>query len=75
MPCTTNTNNATDNTQLQCKSYISSACIINADPITFLGLPEGSTQQEVNNALVLSLMAALNRISQLENQLNENENL
>lgn len=43
-------------------------CIVQVDPITYLGLPDNSTQKEINNALVLALQTANNRIETLENQ-------
>lgn len=67
MGCPTNTNVQTDNTPLECKDYISNKCIVHEGGITFLNLAPGATQEEVNNALVLALIAALNRISELEN--------
>lgn len=71
MACPTNTTVATDNTPLECNEYTKDTCVIHEDAITFLSLSAGSTQAQINNALVLTLMNALNRITQLENQLNE----
>lgn len=45
----------------------STSCAVQTDPIPYLGLPENSTQEEINTALVLALQAANNRITQLEN--------
>lgn len=44
----------------------SSKCIINEDAITLLDLPENSTQEEVNNALVLAINSLINRVELLE---------
>ncbi len=55
-----------DNSAQTCEKLIDTDCIIHADAISYLSLPENSSTTEVINALVLSLMDARNRILTLE---------
>jgi len=43
------------------------SCVVNAPAIPFLQVAAGTTQLEINEALVLALQNALTRIEQLEN--------
>lgn len=55
-----------DNSAIACDAFISTDCIIHADAIAYLGLPENSSMTDVVNALLLSLIDARNRILILE---------
>ena len=55
-----------DNSAIECEKLIDSSCIIHADAIAYLGLPENSDITTVINALLLSLIDARNRIITLE---------
>lgn len=55
-----------DNSAQVCEKLIPTDCIIHADAIAYLGLPENSSMTEVVNALLLSLIDARNRIVILE---------
>ena len=72
--CPISTTVVPDNTPLECEEFILDKCIVHNDSIAFLSLPAGATQEQVNNALVLALMNAFTRISELENQLDAIQN-
>ena len=44
----------------------STRCIVNQDAITLLQLPPNSTQEEVNNAMVIAIASLINRVVSLE---------
>lgn len=68
MACTTNTTVVTDNNPDPCDGEIkSTACVAHPSPINFLSLPAGSTQEEINAALVAYLIQVNNRLNDLEN--------
>ena len=46
-------------------SYTSTACISSPVAITALNLPTNSTQQQINNALVLAIQNLSNQITEL----------
>lgn len=43
---------------------ISTECVVQTTPLTYLNLPDNSTQKEINEALLLALQAANNKIGQ-----------
>ena len=66
--CPQNTSVTLDNSPIDCEGTIAStACVASPTAITFLNLPIGATQAQINTALVTALIAALNRITVLEN--------
>jgi hypothetical protein len=59
-----------------CKGVTTSAdCVINKLAITFLSLPANSTQTQVTNALLASLVDARQRIVNLEERVDNLENI
>lgn len=55
-----------DNSAQTCEKLIDSNCIMHAEAIAYLGLPENSSITEVIAAVLLSLQDARNRILILE---------
>ena len=53
---------------------ISTKCLINESAIPSLFLEPNSTQEEVNNALVLAINSLINRVELLETQIVDHEN-
>jgi hypothetical protein len=53
---------------------VKSSCVVNVPAITLLDLPANSTQEEVNNALVLAINSLINRVELLETQVADHEN-
>lgn len=47
----------------------STTCVIHETAITYLDLPANATQEEINNALVLSLQDTRNRLATAEEQI------
>lgn len=59
-----------------CKGRITTTdCVINKLAVTYLGLPVNSTQTQVTNALLASLVDARQRIVNLENRVDNLENI
>ena len=55
-----------DNSAIECEKFISTDCIIHAEAISYLGLPENSSMTDVISALMLSLIDVRNRVTNLE---------
>ena len=55
-----------DNSAIACDKLIDTDCILHADAISYLGLPENSSLTDVIDALLSSLIDARNRIEILE---------
>lgn len=67
MACNNNINvPTTDNTQPDCLNPIDANCVFYQEVINYLSLPAMSTAHEIIDALILSLMNARNRITTLE---------
>lgn len=66
--CPSNTSVVTNNDPIDCEgTYISTLCVTHPTAITALSLPANATQSQINNALVVALINALDRITALEN--------
>ena len=57
-----------DNSAVACEEFISTDCIIYESAISYLGLPENSSNTDVFNAILSSLIDARNRIILLEDR-------
>ena len=63
-------------TQESCKGeYTSTQCIINQTAIIYLNLPINSSQQAINNALILALQYKDEQIAQLIERIEILENI
>lgn len=52
----------------------STACVVHTSSIPSLDLPEDSTQEDINNAIIVALNSANNRIVALETLIEDLEN-
>ena len=74
MSCTTNITIPTLPTDSCGGKTMSTKCIINESAIPSLFLEPNSTQEEVNNTLVLAINALINRVELLETIVADHEN-
>ena len=73
MSCTTNITIPTLPTDPCGGKQMSTKCLINESAIPSLFLEPNSTQEEVNNALVLAISSLINRVELLETQVADHE--